>query len=185
MENPITFSQLNDFIFCPASIFFHNFYNERDKISYQSISQIAGTNAHKTVDTATYSTKKTILQGIEVYSDKYGLVGKIDLFNIDTGMLTERKKKIQMIYDGYIFQLYAQYFAMREMGYNVVSLQLQSMDDNKFYSVLLPHQDLDMFRKFEDVIISMQTISIGDFHQTNTKKCSNCIYEPACDRSLL
>jgi len=185
MENPITFTQLNDFVFCPASIFFHGFYGERDKLSYQRKSQIAGTHAHKAVDSGTYSTRKNILQGIEVYSGKYDLVGKIDLYDADTKILTERKKKIKVIYDGYVFQLYAQYFAMQEMGYDVTELRLQSMDDNKFYPVALPEQNETMLRKFEDTITNMHIINLDDFRQTNLEKCKNCIYEPACDRSLL
>ena len=30
MENPIIISNLNDFIFCPASIYFHNIYGQQD-----------------------------------------------------------------------------------------------------------------------------------------------------------
>lgn len=185
MENPITFTQLNDFVFCPASIFFHGFYGERDKMSYQGKPQIAGTHAHKAVDSGTYSTRKNILQGIEVYSSKYDLVGKIDLYDADTKILTERKKKIKVIYDGYVFQLYAQYFSMLEMGYDVVELRLQSMDDRKFYPVALPKQDEIMFKRFEDTITAMQITNLDNFKQTNIEKCRNCIYEPACDRSLL
>lgn len=73
-------------------------------------------------DSATYSTQKGMLQGISVYCEKYNLVGKIDVFDKKTGILTERKKKIKTVYDGYIYQIYAQY-----------SLHLGLIIPNNFY----------------------------------------------------
>ena len=40
-----------------------------------------------------------MLQGIPVYCEKYNLIGKIDTFDSVKGILTERKKKIKMVYD--------------------------------------------------------------------------------------
>ena len=65
-----------------------------------------------------------MLQGVSVYCEKYNLVGKIDVFDEKTGILTERKKKIKTVYDGYIYQIYAQYFSLIEMGYKVNELRL-------------------------------------------------------------
>lgn len=76
----------------------------------------------KKSDNAAYSTKVSMLQGISIYSEKYNIIGKIDIFDSEKGILTERKKKVKTIYDGYIFQLYAQYFSLREMGYVVPNL---------------------------------------------------------------
>lgn len=65
-----------------------------------------GTAAHQTIDSGSYSTKTSVLSGIPVFCEGYGLTGKIDLFDISTGELVERKKKINMVFDGYIYQLY-------------------------------------------------------------------------------
>lgn len=35
MENAIKISNLNDYIFCPISIYFHNLYGDMDTIMYQ------------------------------------------------------------------------------------------------------------------------------------------------------
>lgn len=185
MEEIILISYLNDFIFCPISIYFHNLYGTIDKKMYQSTYQINGTNAHKSVDSNTYSTKRNILQGINVFSEKYGIQGKIDIFDIDKELLTERKNKIIKIYDGYIFQIYAQYFALKEMGYNIKKLRFHSFSDNKNYNVLLPEENSEMFHKFESLIKNIHEFDMQDFVQTNCEKCKKCIYEPACDRSLL
>lgn len=36
MDDLIIISNLNDFIFCPASIYFHKLYGSEDTIMYQS-----------------------------------------------------------------------------------------------------------------------------------------------------
>ena len=112
MEDLIIISNLNDFIFCPASIYFHKLYGSQDNLLYQSSAQINGTKAHETIDEKTYSTRKSAMMSLDVYSEKYGLCGKIDLYESDKKRLIERKKHVRQIYDGYIFQLYAQYYAM-------------------------------------------------------------------------
>ena len=40
MENPIIASNLNDFIFCPVSIYFHNLYGNRDVLTYKKEVQL-------------------------------------------------------------------------------------------------------------------------------------------------
>lgn len=152
---------------------------------YQTTDQIDGTNAHKAVDQGTYSTSSDILCGIDVYSEKYGLVGKIDIYDRKRKILRERKRQIKNLYDGYIFQIYAQYFSMIEMGYEVGRLELYSMVDNKTYDILLPEKNADMRIKFERLIADIHGFSLEKFEQTNKAKCVRCIYEPACDRSIL
>lgn len=156
-----------------------------DKAVYQSTNQVNGTNAHKTIDTKTYSDRKNILQGINVFSNDLGIMGKIDLFDISSGTLTERKNKIKNIYDGYIFQLYAQYYALTEMGYKVVKVRFHSIKDNKIYNIPLPAENPEMDIKFKALITQIKQFKIDNFKPTNKKKCQNCIYEPCCDKSLV
>lgn len=184
MENPIIISNINDFIFCPISIYYHQLYSDMDKMIYHEKSQIDGSFAHEKVDTAGYSSKKNILQGIDVYSDEYGILGKIDLFDSESGVLTERKNKIKKIFDGYIFQLYAQCISLREMGYRVTKLKLYSFSDNKSYDVSLPEDDLEMFEKFVNTIYEMRSANVSSFWPSNAEKCAHCIYRQFCDRSL-
>lgn len=185
MDDLIQISQLNDFIFCPASIYFHSLYGSMDVMLYQSQYQLNGTNAHKTLDENRYSSKKSILTGINIYCDKYGLVGKIDMFDEEKGILRERKKLVKEIYDGYVFQLYAQYFSLIEMGYHVKKLQIYSMDDNKIYNIKKPEDNKIMLDKFEETVYKMKSFNLQEYGQTNKEKCSKCIYEPACDRGAI
>ena len=184
MDDAIIFSNLNDFIFCPASIYFHNLYGSRETITYQTDKQINGTASHKSIDENTYSNRKDILTSLEVYCEQYNIVGKIDMYNASTQTLTERKRQIKVIYDGYVFQLYAQYFGLIECGYPVKQLRLHSMVDNKTYPVKMPKEDEVMFHKFEQLIKDIRTFDLESFYQTNADKCKNCIYEPVCDRGL-
>ena len=184
MYEEILITQLNDFIFCPASIYFHMLYGETERILYQSDSQINGTNAHKAIDSSTYSSKKNIFTGMDVYCEEYGLVGKIDIYDIDRERLTERKRTIKKIYDGYVFQVYAQCLAMREMGYSVKEIVMHSITDNKNYQIPLPENDDVMFGKFKSIISEIHHFKLEQFKQTSIEKCKHCIYEPACDRGL-
>ncbi len=185
MYDEILITELNDFVFCPASIYFHKLYGNIENRTYQSTDQINGTAAHKSVDEKSYSDKKSILMAMDVYSERYNLIGKIDIYDSDKKVLRERKKKIKTIYDGYVFQIYAQYFALIEMGYEVDRLELYSIDDHKKYKINLPRDDREMLSKFEKVIEDIKSFRLDDFTQENTNKCERCIYEPSCDRSLL
>lgn len=185
MEEPVWITWLNDYVFCPASIYFHNLYGAVDSVSFQEASQINGTAAHKALDSGTYSTRKAVLSGISVYSERLNLLGKIDLYDAVRGELVERKKKIRTVYDGYVFQLYAQYYAMKEMGYAVKRLTLRSMDDNRSFPVPLPEDAAEMRERFFAALSGLRSVDLRSFRQENREKCARCIYEPLCDCSLL
>lgn len=182
MENPIPISFLNDFIFCPRSIYYHQIYGNYNKQSYHQKPQIKGLAAHASIDEKTYSTQKNILMSCEVYSNEYNIYGKIDLFDIDKKILTERKREIKTIYDGYIFQLYAQYFCLTEMDYEVNQIRLYDLTHNKSYPLNLPINDEIMHQKFKELLEQIQAFNINDiFFEQNINKCLQCIYNPLCD----
>ena len=185
MENYIPISFLNDFTFCPRSIYFHQLYGNFDSRLYQKKPQIAGTAAHSSIDNGNYSTASYILKAYEVYSEKYQIFGKIDLFNTKTGLLTERKKKIVRIYDGYIFQIYAHYHALREMGYTISNLQLYSLDDNKKYPILKPEENQQLQNKFETLIEKIHSFRLEAPFTPQPNKCAKCIYANLCDKNPL
>jgi len=185
MDNLIIISNINDFLFCPVSIYFHNLMDESDRMLSQSSCQINGTHAHRSIDEHKYSTKSNILQGMNIFCEKYGIIGKIDLFDSKVGILTERKKKVSMIFDGLRFQTYAQYFSLVEMGYEVNKMVIHSMDDNRSYQIGIPTEDSILLTYFEKTIEDMHNFDPSLYLQTNLKKCENCIYEPMCGSSCL
>ena len=183
METYLKISNINDFIFCPISIYFHNLYGISG-FMYQQLPQIEGKQIHKSIENKRYSSRKTILQDMEVFSQKYNICGKIDLYYSELKLLVERKKKIKKIFDGYIFQLYAQYFCMIEMGYQILKMKLYSYDDNRSYIVELPENNNEMFNNFEKIINDINNFEPEKYYPNNSEKCLNCIYEPMCDRAL-
>lgn len=185
MEEGILITQLNDYIFCPASIYYHHLYEQTNVYLYQNTTQVKGTNAHKSIEEQAYSSRKDILQGISVYSSHYNLFGKIDLFDAAKGELIERKNTIKTICDGYVYQIFGQYFALTEMGYEVKNMKLYSKTDNRSYPVALPGENPEMLSKFRGVIDEMNHFNLDDFQPQNKEKCGNCIYESACGVSLL
>jgi len=184
MEPYIPISFLNDFIFCPRSIYFHQLYGNYNTALYQQKPQLAGKAAHETIDEQTYSTRKAVLQGIEIYCEQYKLCGKIDLFDIDTGKLSERKREIKVIYDGYVFQVYAHYYALTEMGYKVNSIVIHDLVHNKNYPITLPCDNPEMQQKFEKLVDDINRFDMNTTEFTpHREKCLNCIYSNLCDYS--
>lgn len=180
MENPIAITALNDFTFCPASIYYHNIYADVDKMIFQDAPQVEGTNSHKSIDTASYSTSKDVVQGIAVYCERYNIVGKIDKYIRTSHRLVESKRKITKVYDGYILQIYGQYFALCEAGYEVDELALYSIVDNSIYPVPLPKDCPSMLSKFENTLTQIRNFRIENFQKASNEKCLRCIYSDIC-----
>jgi CRISPR-associated protein Cas4 len=180
MEHLWTMTQLNDFIFCPRSLYYSGIYRNTGSVEvYHQAPQLNGKAAHKAVDEARYSSRKNILQGTTVYCEKYNLVGRIDTFDITSGVLTERKNSITAVYDGFRYQLYAQYFALTEMGYDVTQLRLYSSKDNIVYPVSIPsaYETND----FEHTLKCMEEWTPSSCFKSNPKKCRACIYSALCE----
>ena len=70
-EAPLSISCLNDFVFCPVSIYFH-MLDEGDRLLTQDACQLNGSDAHKKSDLAAYSTKKSMLQDMIIISYDIG-----------------------------------------------------------------------------------------------------------------
>ena len=149
---------------------------------YHQAPQLNGKAAHEAVDEARYSSRKDVLQGTTVYCEKYNLVGRIDTFNISSGELTERKNSITAVYDGFRFQLYGQYFALKEMGFEVKSMRLYSLKDNIVYPIPIP--DSRQVADFEQTLHAMVNWTPGRGFVANPKKCRACIYSALCDCNL-
>jgi len=177
---PITW--LNDYIFCPYSIYLHNVYANVDEKNYHEVVQTVGKANHSSVDKQNYSTKKSDIIGIDVYCEKYGLSGKIDIFHQDKMLLVERKTLVKTIYDGYRYQLYAQYFGLIEGGYTVEKLCIHSLKDNKRYEIEIPNGE--WLEKFEKVVENVRNYSPDVLEIIpNINKCRFCIYRNLCDKT--
>lgn len=179
MEPYIQISKINDFIFCPKSIYLHGIYENFSEKTYHDSPQNIGKINHQNIEERKYSTAKKFLQGIEIYCEKYNIAGKIDIYDSEKKELIERKTKIQKIYDGYKYQLYAQYFCLTEMGFKVKKLFLHSLTDNKRYEIPLPNEE--EVRKFEEIIKKIKEFDLfKNKISINKAKCEKCIYKNLC-----
>lgn len=179
MEQYIQISKINDFIFCPKSVYLHRIYENFNQNTYHQEPQKVGKLNHENIDGGKYSTAKKFLQGMPVYCNKYGIAGKIDIYNTETKTLVERKTKIKKVYDGYKYQLYAQYFSLLEMGYEVKKMFVHSLNDNKRYEIFAP--DKLETERFERVINQINLFDILKSKPlANKVKCDKCIYSNLC-----
>ena len=179
MESYLPISFLNDFIFCPRSLYYHQLYSPYQASLYHREAQVRGKSRHESIEKGTYSTAKRYLLNYDVYSLKYKLCGKIDIYDRVEEKIIERKTQIKKIYDGYLFQLYAHYICLIEMGYPVSTLFFHSLMDNKRYSVAVPGPA--ELSRLEELIHQIRSFGLDAPFRQNPKKCQQCIYKPLCD----
>ena len=180
MESYLMITQINDFIFCPRSIYYSGIFRDSSDCEvFHQTPQTIGKAAHETVDTNTYSSRKDIITGLTVYSTRYNLLGRIDILDVSAKLLTERKYSVTAVYDGFKYQLYAQYFALQEMGFEVSSLRLHSVKDNRNYDIPIP--DTAEITRFESVLDKIRSFDLTKPFNPNPNKCRRCIYNPLCD----
>jgi CRISPR-associated protein Cas4 len=179
MDSYIQITKLNDFGFCPHSIYLHSIYESFTEQAYKDIPQARGKFHHENIDNSQYSSLKKYLQGLAVYSNKLGIAGKIDLFDQESGTLIDRKYKVKQIHEGYKLQLYAQTMCLEEMGFKIRKIKLHSLSDNKRYAIPLP-KGSDR-KRLEEIVNLIHTYDPangpGDIPAS---KCSNCIYNNLC-----
>lgn len=152
-----------------------------DKGLYQDAPQIIGTQAHESIDFKRYSNSKGLILSLPISSDELGIMGRIDMYRPDFGRLIERKYQLKNIYRGQLYQIWAQYYCMLEMGYSVHELLFYEISKNKVHPISLPtsnewdelHQFITAFREFDPL----------SFKATNANKCSRCIYQNLCDKT--
>lgn len=180
-EEYISISTLNDFIFCPYSIYLHNVYMGTDEGLYHATPQTKGRNAHETIDTKTASNRADDLQSFPVMSEKYKLMGKIDIYRGKEKELIERKYQLRHIYQGQIYQLWAQYLCMTEMGYDINSIAFYEISTKKKIPIDLPTSE--QLNQFVTFLNKYQSYNPELPITTNYNKCKHCIYCSICDKS--
>lgn len=174
MESYIQISKINDFMFCPMSLYLHSVYESFDTALYHDTPQIVGRANHASIDEGTYSTSKHILQGLSVYSERFGIMGKIDIYDEKKKLLVERKTKIKNVWPGYVYQIYAQYFCLKEMGYEIATICLHSLTDNRRYPLPIPTERDE--KRFGFFIEQMRSFDIRQYKNHRCAKCMKSIY---------
>ncbi|MCE2615801.1 type V CRISPR-associated protein Cas4 [Phocaeicola oris] len=181
MQDYISISTLNDFIFCPYSIYLHNIYMDTDETMYHAIPQTKGKIAHEPTDHKTSSNRSDVILSLPVYSERFHIMGKIDVYKRKEKILIERKYNLKKIYRGQIYQLWAQMFCLLEMGYEVNAIAFYEISTNKMIPVEIPTKVQE--REFEDFINQFQTYDPSLPISINPNKCTHCIYCNLCDKT--
>lgn len=176
MEPYIRISNINDFLYSPRSLYLHSIYESFAPSEYKADPQIRGTLLHECIDNGFYSSSTRYITGKPVCSEEYGIIGKIDIYDRETCTLVERKTKVHRVYEGYKLQLYAQYLALREEGYEIKSLALHSMLDNRRHKLVVP--GLTDIWRLEEVLTAMRRYKIGALTEDTSSlaRCDVSIY---------
>lgn len=174
MESYIQISKLNDFLFCPKTLYLHSVYESFGQQTYHQTPQVAGKIKHENIEAGKYSTAKKYLQGLEVCSEEYGILGKIDIYDKENQILIERKNKVKNIYEGYLMQVWAQTVCLEEMGYPVKKIFIHSLSDNKRYPVDVPGPKEKL--KLKSLIEQIYNFNIKDYTNHKCPRCSMSIY---------
>lgn len=94
---------------------------ESDETIYHATPQTIGRVAHATVDNKTASNRADDILSLPVYSEEYGLMGKIDVYKRKEKKLIERKYQLKQIFQGQIYQLWAQMFCLQRNLMEVIA----------------------------------------------------------------
>lgn len=181
MDDYIAISTLNDFLFCPYSIYLHNVYMESDEGVYHAAPQSRGRMAHESIDAKTASSRKADIISLPVASQRLHIMGKIDLYRQDKKLLVERKYQLKRIFKGHYYQLWAQYLCLTEMGYEVEQLAFYETSTNRTIAIPLP--TTDEMAELEDLVGRFRAYSPNDPITLNPNKCLHCIYCNLCDKT--
>lgn len=154
---------------------------ETDEGLYHASPQTQGRIAHQSIDTKRASTRSHDLQSLSISSEKYRLIGKIDLYKADKHLLIERKYNLKRIFQGQIYQLWAQYLCMCEMGYDVKSIAFYEISTNKMFPITLP--DEEQLNEFEHFLVQFRSFDPSSSITINSDKCHHCIYSNLCDKT--
>lgn len=155
---------------------------ESDETMYHATPQTRGRTAHETVDKKVASNRADDLLALPVYSEKYGLMGKIDVYRKKEKKLIERKYQLKQIYQGQIYQLWAQMLCLQEMGYTVDMLSFYEISTNKMIPIPIPTEmELIQFESFINHYRNFNPLSSR--FTVNPNKCRHCIYCNLCDKT--
>jgi CRISPR-associated protein Cas4 len=151
-----------------------------DEELVHAVPQTRGKAAHGTIDNKNYSSRKDEISGLSIFCSELGIVGKIDIYKTKEKLLIERKYQLNTIYQGHIYQLWAEYFCMIEMGYDVEKLAFYVISTNKTLPIAIPNENNK--KELMDFISEFKQFNLEQPIQINTNKCTHCIYCALCDK---
>lgn len=179
MEHFLPVTILNDFIFCPYSIYLHQIYDLNKEETYHSGFQSKGKRLHDFIEN---NTDDKSWKNAYVSSAKLGIYGKIDDYDASEKELIEYKSTVAIAFRGYYYQIWAQYYCLTEMGVEVRKLTFYDFRTKNKISVPLPTED--QLAELKQHIQKVKRFDFSSEIKVNPNKCQNCIYQNLCERKL-
>lgn len=181
MRELIPISSLNDFLFCPYSLYLHQVYRgTAEEETVKATPQLAGTAAHLRKETDSTG-DQYLITSLPVLSKELGIQGVIDELDIRIGTLTEYKNNVKTIYPGQVMQLHGQYYCLTEQRYDIRRLFLTEISSGTKHEIPLPDKtDLSELKK---LIQRIQNYTPEQKIDVNPTKCRKCIYCQLCEKS--
>ncbi|MBU4537067.1 MAG: type V CRISPR-associated protein Cas4 [Weeksellaceae bacterium] len=177
MEFFLAITTLNDFIFCPYSIYLHEIYNYTKEDTYHSKSQSKGRRLHDFIEN---DTNPNDWKSAFVYSEKLKIYGKIDDYDTANRELIEYKSTVATAFKGYYYQIWAQYLCLSEMGIIVEKLAFYDFRVSKKIEIPLPSND--QLLELECHVRKVQQYDFNSEIKINPNKCRRCIYQNLCEK---
>lgn len=178
MENFLTITTLNDFVFCPYSIYLHEVYNPNKEEVYHGKDQSKGKRLHYFIEN---NQEVKDFKHAYVISTDLKIYGKIDDYNCLQKELIEYKSKASTVYKGYYYQIWAQYYCLKEMGIQVNKLAFYDFSKGSKISLPLPtHYNL---LELKNHIIKVQNFDFTSEIKINPNKCNRCVYKNLCEKN--
>lgn len=177
MDKFLPISVLNDFIFCPYSIYLRQVYSINHEEVYHAKYQSRGKRLHGFIDN---DQDENGWKNAFVFSLLLGIYGKIDSYNQQDRELIEYKSRTAIIFRGYYYQIWAQYLCLIEMGLVVDKLAIYDLSTQQKQYIPIPSN-----AQVAELKQHIQTVRYFDFTTqipTTPNKCSKCIYHNLCER---
>lgn len=180
MPEYIPISRLNDFLFCPYSIYLHQVYGTADEEVCKAEPQKAGVFEHGKIldgqETGTF-------RNLPVFSDEYGIAGVIDEYDPGKKTLTEYKNNLPTVFPGQKMQLWGQYICLTGNGLEVQSIRFVEISTGKEYPI--PPPGTDELKNLRKLIDRIRQYDPSYQIETNPNKCQKCIYCPLCEKTFI
>lgn len=154
---------------------------ETDEGLYHASPQTKGKLSHEPVDTKTSSNRKEDIFALPVFSEELGVMGKIDVYKKKQKKLIERKYQLKHIFQGQIYQLWAQFFCMVEMGYEVEEIAFYEISTKRIIPISVPSETEK--KELKAFVDSFRNYDPSAPLQVNLNKCIHCIYCNLCDKT--
>ena len=180
MEHYLAITTLNDFIFCPYSIYLHEIYHQNREEAYHSAFQSKGKRLHHFIEN---NQDENSWKNAFVYSEKLKIYGRIDDYNKRTKELIEYKSTVAIAFRGYYYQIWAQFLCLSEMGVEVVHLSFYDFRQDKKIPVTIPNDE--QILELKNHIKKVQEFDFNTDLNPNPNKCKQCIYHHLCEKTAV